>query len=76
MREIPIEQRDASEVAKISGKTMSGEISEIQITPEGSNAANYAFDVTPSRLVTGLITERGISDASSVGLKKLFPKFS
>jgi methylthioribose-1-phosphate isomerase len=76
VREIPIEQRDASEVAKISGKTMSGEIFEIQITPEGSNAANYAFDVTPSRLVTGLITERGMSDASSVGLKKLFPEFS
>jgi methylthioribose-1-phosphate isomerase len=75
VQDIPIEQRDTSEVAKISGKNMSGEISEIQLTPDGSNAANYAFDVTPSRLVTGLITERGISDASSVGLKKLFPEF-
>jgi methylthioribose-1-phosphate isomerase len=48
----------------------------VQITPDGSPVANYAFDVTPSRLITGLITERGVSAASSTGLKRLFPEFS
>ncbi|MDP6259393.1 MAG: S-methyl-5-thioribose-1-phosphate isomerase, partial [Rhodospirillales bacterium] len=57
------------------GKDKSGVVSEVQITPDGSPAANYAFDVTPRRLVTGLITERGVSDASADGLKKLFPEF-
>ena len=76
VKEIPIERRDASEVIKMTGRSASGDISEIQITPDGSNAANYAFDVTPRRLVTGLITERGVSEANSNGLKKLFPEFS
>jgi methylthioribose-1-phosphate isomerase len=76
VREIPIEQRDASEVVKITGKTTSGNISEVQITPDGSAAANFAFDVTPSRLITGLITERGVCAASSDGLKGLFPECS
>ena len=65
-----------SEVALIDWVEISlGEISEVQITPDGSNAANYAFDVTPSRLVTGLITERGVSKANSNSLKSLFPEF-
>ncbi len=76
VREIPIEQRDASEVVKITGKTTFGNISEVQITPDGSAAANFAFDVTPSRLITGLITERGVCAASSDGLKGLFPECS
>ena len=75
VKEITIEQRDISEVVKMTGKTASGEISEVQITPDGSNAANYAFDVTPRRLVTGLITERGVSEANSNSLKNLFPEF-
>jgi methylthioribose-1-phosphate isomerase len=76
VRDIPIEERDATEVTLIVGKDQHGKISEVQITPDGSPAANYAFDVTPSRLITGLITERGVSAASSTGLKKLFPEFS
>ncbi len=76
VRDIPIEERDASEVTVMVGKDKSGTISEVQITPDGSPAANYAFDVTPRRLVTGLITERGVSAASAEGLKKLFPEFA
>ncbi len=76
VREIPIEQRDVAEVVKITGKTTFGNISEVQITPDGSAAANFAFDVTPSRLITGLITERGVCAASSDGLKGLFPECS
>ncbi len=75
VRDIPIEERDATEVTMMVGKDKSGVVSEVQITPDGSPAANYAFDVTPRRLVTGLITERGVSDASADGLKKLFPEF-
>ncbi|MBT3915916.1 MAG: S-methyl-5-thioribose-1-phosphate isomerase [Rhodospirillaceae bacterium] len=76
VRDIPIEERDATEVTVMVGKDKSGVVSEVQITPDGSPAANYAFDVTPRRLVTGLITERGVSEASAEGLKKLFPEFS
>jgi methylthioribose-1-phosphate isomerase len=74
VREIPIEERSAEEVTHLSGATAGGEIATIRITPEGSPAANYAFDVTPARLVTGLITERGIAEASEKGLTKLFPE--
>lgn len=71
---IPIEQRAAEEVSRITGRTASGRIETVTITPEGSPAANYAFDVTPARLVTGLITERGIAGASRDGLAALFPE--
>ena len=74
VKEIPIEQRDVSEVTTMTGKNLSGNITEVLITPDTSDAANYAFDVTPNRLVTGLITERGVSDANSNSLKKLFPE--
>jgi methylthioribose-1-phosphate isomerase len=74
VREIPIEERSAEEVTHLSGATAEGGITTIRITPEGSPAANYAFDVTPARLVTGLITERGIAEASEAGLRKLFPE--
>ena len=74
VKEIPIEQRDVSEVTTMTGKNLSGNITEVLITPDTSHAANYAFDVTPNRLVTGLITERGVSDANSNSLKKLFPE--
>ena len=72
---IPIEQRDETEVSTIWGKKPSGESSQVQITPDNSPVANYAFDVTPRRLITGLITERGISKANASGLKELFPEF-
>jgi methylthioribose-1-phosphate isomerase len=72
-RDIPIEERDAAEVTTMSGRTKAGEVVEVTITPDGSPAANYAFDVTPARLISGLITERGVCEASATGLKSLFP---
>jgi methylthioribose-1-phosphate isomerase len=72
--EIPIEERHGSEVSEISGRLANGEIATVRLIPEGSAVANYAFDVTPARLVTGLITERGICAASSDGLLSLFPE--
>ena len=73
-RDVPIEQRGAEEVARITGLTEDGRIETVTITPEGSPAANYAFDVTPARLVSGLITERGVCPASLEGLAQLFPE--
>jgi len=72
--EIPIEQRGPEEVSHISGKTRDGRIETVQLTPDGSPVANYAFDVTPARLVTGLITERGVLVASRDALAKAFPE--
>jgi methylthioribose-1-phosphate isomerase len=73
-REIPIEQRNLEEVTWIQGKTADGELVRVQLTPDGSAARNDGFDVTPARLVTGLITERGITPASRDGLRRLFPE--
>jgi methylthioribose-1-phosphate isomerase len=72
--EIPIEQRDPVEVTHVAGRLPDGRIVSVQVTPDGSPAANYAFDVTPARLVSGLITERGICPASRDGLLGLFPE--
>ena len=58
----------------MTGRTGDGRIETVKITPDGSGVANYAFDVTPARLVTGLITERGIAAASREGLLELFPE--
>ena len=74
VREIPIEERSAEEVTHLTGATSDGGVATIRITPEGSPAANFAFDVTPARLVTGLITERGVCAASEAGLLGLFPE--
>jgi methylthioribose-1-phosphate isomerase len=74
IREVPIEQRDAAEVTKVTGKTADGRIATVQVTPDGSPVANYGFDVTPARLVTGLVTERGVAPASAEGLLSLFPE--
>jgi methylthioribose-1-phosphate isomerase len=73
VREIPIEERAATEVTHLTGRSANGELATIRVTPEGSPAANPAFDVTPARLVTGLITERGVAPASAAGLRSLFP---
>jgi methylthioribose-1-phosphate isomerase len=73
---IPIEQRDAQEVTHVEGKNSAGEIESVQITPDGASACNYAFDVTPARLVTGLFTERGVCAASEAGLLGLYPEHS
>ena len=72
IKEIPIEQRSASEVTHIRGKSGTGEMVEVQLTPDGSKAANYGFDVTPARLVTALITEKGSCEATVKGLQGLF----
>jgi methylthioribose-1-phosphate isomerase len=72
--QIPIEERDPREVTHIAGWTEAGARVEVRLTPDGTPAANYAFDVTPARLVTGLITERGVCPASSDGLFGLFPE--
>jgi len=69
---IPIEERDGHEVTHVQGKLADGTLARVQISPDGSSAGNPAFDVTPARLVTGLITERGICDASPDGLGALF----
>ena len=73
-RDIPIEERHASEVSRIAGRTASGEVVTVDVLPEGSPAANPAFDVTPARLVTALITERGVCPASEAGLLSLYPE--
>jgi methylthioribose-1-phosphate isomerase len=70
---IPIEERDATEVTHVAGKTANGNVATVQITPDGVSARNYAFDVTPARLVTGLFTERGVCEASEAGLLGLYP---
>jgi methylthioribose-1-phosphate isomerase len=71
--EIPIEERDADEVTHIEGWTGSS-IQKVKLIPENSPAANYGFDVTPARLVTGLITERGICKANKESVTALFPE--
>jgi methylthioribose-1-phosphate isomerase len=72
--EIPIEQRDAAEVTEMTGRTASGAVATVRVAPMESPAANPAFDVTPARLVTGMITERGRCPASAEGLLRLFPE--
>jgi methylthioribose-1-phosphate isomerase len=72
--EIPIEERDPEELTRIAGRTDGGEVVTVRLTPEGARAANYAFDVTPARLVTALITERGVCPATEEGLLGLYPE--
>ena len=72
--EIPIEERDDEEVTHVQGKLPDGSIGAVQISPDGTPGGNPAFDVTPRRLITGLITERGISEASPEGLAAMFPE--
>ena len=73
LADIPIEQRDADEVTQITG-TLNGELATVNTVASATKAANYAFDVTPARLVTGLITERGVCAASEAGLLSLYPE--
>jgi methylthioribose-1-phosphate isomerase len=71
VRDIPIEERSAREVTHISGTTIKGDVVEVQLTPDGTRAANPAFDVTPARLITALITERGVVPADRAALAAL-----
>jgi len=72
-RDIPIEERSAAELTHITGPTSSGSMETVRVVPEGSPALNLAFDVTPARLVTALITECGLCPASRTGLQTLYP---
>ena len=71
---IPIEERDAEEVTHMTGLTDGGDVARIRLVPEGSAVMNFAFDVTPAALVTGLITERGVIPATREALAALFPE--
>jgi len=71
---IPIEQRDAREVTHVTGRLPDGSIATVDIAPTGSHAANYAFDVTPLRFITGFITERGVTPGTRDGLAMLYPE--
>ncbi len=73
-RDIPIEERSPDEVLKMTGRLPDGKVATVEIAAPGSSAANPGFDVTPARLVTGLITERGTCAATAQGLTTLFPK--
>ena len=72
IREIPIEQRDGDEVLRISGRLTDDSVASVHIAPKDTAVANYAFDVTPARLVSGLITERGIFPADETSLSQAF----
>ena len=72
--EIPIEERAEAEVTELTGRTADGRLETVRVVAEGSPAANPAFDVTPARLVTGLVTERGRCEASEAGLLALYPE--
>lgn len=74
--DIPIEERNESETTHIQGLMQDGSIGSVQVTPVGTKGGNPAFDVTPNHLVTGLITEKGVSLATSEGLATMFPEFS
>jgi len=74
LTQIPNEQRAAEEVATITGRTADGKIETVRIIPVDSPVVNYAFDVTPARLVTGLITERGVLSANRAALSAAFPE--
>lgn len=74
IEEMPIEERDAREVTHLTGRTDKGVIETINILGSGSSAANYAFDVTPRRYITGLVTERGVCAANRTAMTDLFPE--
>ena len=73
-KNIPIEERGSEELSHIEGKDNEGNVKKILIYPEKSKAMNLAFDVTPAKYITGLITEKGICEASTESLKNLFKK--
>ena len=72
LKKIPIEERNSEELSHFEGLDKDGTLKKILIYPEKSKAMNLAFDITPAKYVTGLITEKGVCEASKEGLKKLF----
>jgi methylthioribose-1-phosphate isomerase len=73
---IPIEERDPDEVTDIAGRLDDGRVATVRVAPETTPAANYGFDVTPARLVSGFITERGVTPATRDGLATLYPEYA
>ena len=73
VKEVPIEQREGVEVSQVTGLLSNGDIGSVNIAPQGTRVANYAFDVTPARLISGLITERGVVEASEQAIATAFP---
>jgi methylthioribose-1-phosphate isomerase len=73
VREVPIEERDGREVTHMRGRNAAGDMVEVMVAAPGATAHNPGFDVTPARLVTGIITERGVATATAAGLRSLFP---
>jgi len=74
IHEVPIEERSAREVTHVRGRADDGQVLEVEVVNPGSRIVNPGFDVTPARLVSGIITERGVADASEAGLAALFPE--
>jgi methylthioribose-1-phosphate isomerase len=74
VREVPIEERSAREVTHVRGRTAQGTCEEVAVVAPGSAVCNPGFDVTPARLVTGIITERGVASATRAGLAALYPE--
>ena len=74
VKQIEIEERSGREITHVQGRTAAGDVLTVELTAPGSPARNPAFDVTPARLVSGLITERGVAKATREGLAKLFPE--
>jgi methylthioribose-1-phosphate isomerase len=72
VKEIPIEERDSAEVRFITGKAQDGSVQTVQICPDVTTARNWGFDVTPAKLISGLISERGICEASEKGILSLY----
>ena len=71
---IPIEERGGDEVTRMTGRLPDGSVASVEIAPQGTQAANYGFDVTPARLITGFITERGVAPATPNALTTLYPE--
>jgi methylthioribose-1-phosphate isomerase len=76
VRDVPIEERSAREVTHVRGRADDGRLLDVQVVAPGSPVINPAFDVTPARLVTGIITERGVAPASREGLSSLYPEMA
>jgi methylthioribose-1-phosphate isomerase len=76
IKDVPIEQRDGIEVSQVKGRLANGDVGHVTITPEGTETINYAFDVTPARLVSGLVTELAVVEASEAALVAAFPELA
>ncbi|MBF0573845.1 MAG: S-methyl-5-thioribose-1-phosphate isomerase, partial [Desulfamplus sp.] len=76
VKQIPIEERDPDEIRYVQGLDNNGNLTSVLVPPQDSSAANHAFDVTPARLITGFITERGVCNAYEESILSLFPEYA